>query len=166
MLCPVGKKNEPVVHKDASLEFQIGRAITVQDGRDVCLLSTGNLLPMAMEAAEILGRTGTLPKVASFHTVKPLDEKYLGEVFEQYDVVATIEEHSLVGGFGSAVAEWLADGPPRRAKLLRVGTPDEFLHATGSQAYARVRFGLEASDIAGRIQQCRASHGQNLRISA
>jgi transketolase len=142
----LGKKAEPKVHK-APPNLQIGEAIVVSDGVDVCLLSTGNVLPIAVGAAEEMARNGIKPRVVSFHTVKPLDERMLHEVFSRFRVVVTLEEHSLIGGFGSAVAEWLADQQPCEARLCRIGTKDEFLHEAGEQDYARERLGLTPKHI-------------------
>jgi transketolase len=158
----LGKKGEPVIHK-ATPEFEIGRAITVCEGAEVCLLVTGTILPEALEAAHRLAQCGCSAQVASVHTVKPLDEQYLADVMRSFSIVAVIEEHSLLGGFGSAVAEWLADRPPQRARLLRFGTPDAFLHSSGEQEYQREACGLSAGRIAERIlHEMRAG----LRLSA
>ena len=127
------------------------RRSPIRDGREVCLLSTGNMLPEALAAAERLERDGVSTRVASFHTVKPLDTDYLDECFYNFPLVATVEEHSLIGGFGSAVAEWLADRPRQRATLCRFGTRDEFLHESGEQEHAREHFGLTAEQIAHTI---------------
>jgi transketolase len=147
----LGKKGEPVVHRSAP-EFAIGRAITLRRGRDVCLLSTGNILPEVLATAERLGQVGIRAQVASFHTVKPLDSGYLRNAFTTFELVATIEEHGLIGGFGAAVAEWLADHPPARARLCRFGTADVFHHFAGQQGYARACFGLTAAEMADRIR--------------
>lgn len=147
----LGKKGEAVIHKNTP-EFAIGRAITVREGREVCLLSTGNMLPEALAAADKLERAGIAARVASFHTVKPLDVDYLADAFKGNALVATIEEHSLIGGFGSAVAEWASDQPRQRATLCRFGTRDEFLHESGEQEHAREYFGLTAEHIAHTIE--------------
>jgi transketolase len=146
----IGKKGEPVVHKTEP-EFIIGKAIPLRDGTDVCLLGAGTMLPEVMAAAEKLQQAGISARVASFHTIKPLDEPLLAEAFAKFPLVATIEEHSLIGGLGGAVAEWLADHGGK-AKLLRFGTRDEFLHETCEQEEAREHFGLTAEAIAARIQ--------------
>ncbi|HEX8136017.1 MAG TPA: transketolase C-terminal domain-containing protein [Pyrinomonadaceae bacterium] len=147
----LGKKGEPVVHQQVP-EFTIGKAIILREGSDVCLLSTGNLLPTAMRAAEELESGGVSAQVVSFHTVKPLDEALLAEAFSKFTVVATLEEHSLLGGFGGSVAEWMADQlRPPRARLCRIGTADEFLHEAGGQAYAREYFGLTPESIARKV---------------
>jgi transketolase len=146
----LGKKDEKVVHT-APPRFVLGRAITVREGEDACVLSTGTMLPEVIATAERLERSGISARVASFHTIKPLDTEYLRRAFRKFALVATVEEHGLIGGLGGAVAEWLADQPPQRAVLCRLGTADVFHHEAGSQHYARRRFGLTADRMAERI---------------
>jgi len=147
----MGKKGEPVVHAGRIENFQIGKAITVSDGKDVCLLSTGNMLPEVIEAAHKLGEQGISAQVVSFHTVKPLDETFLKGAFERFKLVATIEEHSLIGGFGAAVSEWLTDSLTPNQNFMRFGTPDTFFKKSGEQEYAREMLGLSAHQIAEKI---------------
>ncbi len=145
----LGKKGEPLVHKQP-VDLVIGKGIEVRPGKDVSLLSTGNTLAVAVQAAEALGQRGVSAQVVSFHTVKPLDEPLLEYVFAHYRAVVTIEEHSLLGGLGGSVAEWLVDRPPQRARLVRVGTADAFMHEAGNQEYARRHYGLTPERIADR----------------
>ncbi|MGJ4972663.1 MULTISPECIES: transketolase family protein [unclassified Bradyrhizobium] len=147
----MGKKGEPVVHKGPLADFKIGKAITIEEGSDVCLLSTGNMLPEVIEAAHKLKEKGISAEVVSFHTVKPLDEDKLKQAFSRFKLVATIEEHSLIGGFGSAVSEWLADTETQAKKFLRFGTPDAFFKKSGEQEYAREVLGLTGHQIADKI---------------
>ena len=147
----MGKKGEPVVHKGPIADFTIGQAIAISDGTDVCLLSTGNMLPEAIEAAGKLKDEGISAEVVSFHTVKPLDEARLKASFARFRLVATLEEHSLIGGFGAAVAEWLADTETQPKKFLRFGTPDSFFKKSGEQEYAREMLGLTGHQIADKI---------------
>jgi transketolase len=147
----MGKKGEPVVHPGRIEHFQIGKAITVFEGEDVCLLSTGNMLPEVIEAAHKLKDKGISARVVSFHTVKPLDQACLKDAFGRFKLVATIEEHSLIGGFGAAVSEWLADSETTPRKFLRFGTPDAFFKKSGEQEYAREMLGLGAHQIADRL---------------
>jgi transketolase len=147
----IGKKGEPVVHAGPLEDFQIGRAITVREGSRVALLSTGNMLPEGLEAAKRLEAGGVSTRVMSFHTVKPLDEACLAETFARFEIVATLEEHSVVGGFGSAVAEWMVDNHVRGARLMRFGAPDSFFKQSGEQHYAREVLGLTGEHVAGRI---------------
>jgi transketolase len=161
----MGKKGEPVVHA-ARPEFAIGRAITIAEGTDVALLSTGTPLPTVVAAAQKLREQGISSRVVSFHTVKPLDVALLAEVFANYAVVATIEEHSIMGGLGGAVAEWLADRDPERARLLRLGTRDEFLHEAADEEYARRHFGLDLEGITQSVAQAFARHGSGRKTEA
>jgi transketolase len=143
----LGKKGEPRVHKTVPA-FTIGKGIRVRAGDDVCLLSTGNMLPVAVDAAAELARRGISAEVVSMHTVKPLDEELLAEAFWRFTAVVTVEEHASRGGLGGSVAEWLTDQPPQRARLCRIGTSDMFLHDAGEQDYARRHFGLTSANVA------------------
>jgi transketolase len=147
----LGKKGEPLVHTAPIERFQIGKAIIVSGGKHVCLLSTGNMLAETVEAARALRPHGISAEVVSFHTVKPLDDACLAEAFNRFELVATIEEHSRIGGFGAAVAEWLADRGTAPCKFIRFGTPDAFFKKSGEQDYARKTLGLTAQDIADQI---------------
>jgi len=146
----LGKKGEPVIHGSVP-DLVIGQPLTICEGEEVCILSVGTMLPMAMEASKILAKQGISTGVVSFHTVKPLNTEFLNEVFARHRIIVTIEEHSLIGGFGSAVAEWLADEDDMPAKLYRVGTPDAFFCEAGEQEYARERLGLNPCAVAAAI---------------
>jgi transketolase len=148
----LGKKHEPLCSLQTG-EFCIGKGLTLRQGKGdaVCLLSSGNILPVAVQAAEELASHGISARLVSFHTVKPLDDALLEEAFYRHRFVVTIEEHSTVGGFGGAVAEWLADRPPFPARMLRIGTPDDFLHVAGKQEHARKACGLTSDNIVQRI---------------
>lgn len=148
----IGKKGEPIVHKSEP-EFTIGKAIPVRPGNDVCLLSAGVMLPIALEAADALAQRGVSAAVYSFHSIKPLDTELLAAAFAKFKLVATIEEHSVLGGLGGAVAELAAELANPRARLLRFGTRDEFLHETCEQEEAREHFGLTPAAITNRISQ-------------
>jgi transketolase len=152
----LGKKGEPLVH-ETEPEFEIGRAIALRDGADACILATGNICPVALDAADQLARGGCEARVLSFHTVKPLDEELLAELFWTYPLVVTVEEHSVIGGLGGAIAEWAADNAPGRARLLRIGTRDEFIHEAGGQGHAREWYELTAESIASRTLAAQAA---------
>jgi len=148
----IGKKGEPVVHKTQP-PFSIGKAITVREGTDAAILAAGVVLPVAIEAAELLAKKGISARVVSFHTVKPLDTDLLAEVFSRSKVVATMEEHSVLGGLGGSVAEWASQRRDAKARLVRFGTRDEFLHLTCEQEDAREHFGLTPVAVAGGIEE-------------
>jgi transketolase len=145
----IGKKGEPAIHLQRP-DFKIGKALVVREGSDVALLSAGTIMPEVLKAADLLKAKGISAEVVSFHTIKPLDAAYLAAVSKRIKLVATIEEHGLIGGLGSAVAEWRAMDNSA-TPLLCFGTPDEFMHEVGSQEYARAKYGLTPDNIAARI---------------
>ena len=147
----MGKKGEPLVHSNIPADFVIGRAITIEDGNDVCLLSTGNMLPETIAAAHLLREKGVSVRAVSFHTVKPLDDSCLEEAFTDFRLVATVEEHSLIGGLGAGVAEWVIDNAIRPRQFLRFGTKDAFFKLSGEQKFVREQLGLTGQQIADRI---------------
>jgi transketolase len=149
----IGKKGEPVVHATPPTSFAIGRGIVLREGTDAAIIATGTVLPIALAAATELERAGVSTTVASFPTVKPLDGALLATLFDRHRVVATVEEHGIVGGFGSAVAEWVVDGPPRRARVVRTGTPDRFHDEAGGQGHARRKLGITPEIIAARVRE-------------
>lgn len=146
----IGKKGEPQIHAQQPA-LSIGRALTVQPGEDVCLVSTGVMLSVVMDAARRLAEQKISARVESFPTVKPLDTQRLAEVFGRYAVVAVAEEHGRIGGLAGAVAEWLATQDKPRARLVSFGTADEFMHEVGTTEYARRKWGLTAENIAREV---------------
>jgi Transketolase, C-terminal subunit len=157
----LGKKNEPIIHKDEP-DFQIGRGIIIREGgKEVCLLGTGNVMPVVLETANILATQRIDAQVVSMHTVKPLDEELLETVFSQFKIVATVEEHSLIGGLGGSVAEWLSDQRSKKAELLRFGAKDKFIHGAGKQKTARQSVGIDAEIIAGEILKRKQGNSHN-----
>ncbi|MFM8436766.1 MAG: transketolase family protein, partial [Planctomycetia bacterium] len=118
----LGKKGEPNVHERPP-KLEVGRGIVMREGTDVCLLGMGTMTATALEAAKLLQGHGISARVVSMHTVKPLDDALLRESFDRFKVVAVVEEHSVIGGLGSAVAEWLGRRGPQRGVLEAIGTP-------------------------------------------
>jgi transketolase len=145
----IGKKGEPAIHQQLA-ELQIGKAIVVREGADIALLGAGTIMSEVLKAADILEAQGISTEVVSFHTVKPLDVAYLAAASKRVKLFATVEEHGLIGGLGSAVAEWRAAADARNP-LLSFGTPDEFMHEVGTQEYARAKYGLTPENIASRV---------------
>ena len=154
MYMRIGKKGEPAVHKESPANFELGKAITLREGKDVCLISTGNMVATALKAAELLQETGMSAQVEDFHTVKPMDEERLEEIFDDFLLVAIVEEHGRIGGLAGAIAEWslLHDGE-EQPHVLSFGVPDAFHHYVGSQAYFRENFGLTPENIAAVIRK-------------
>lgn len=148
----IGKKGEPAVHA-AEPDFRLGHALPIRTGSDATILAAGTVLPVALATADLLASEGIRVAVYSFHTIKPLDTDTLDRVFRESRVVATLEEHSVLGGLGGAVAEWSADRPGPGARLVRFGTRDEFLHVTCEQDEAREHFGLTPAALAVRLRE-------------
>jgi transketolase len=147
----LGKKGEPTVHT-TDPDFQIGRGITIRDGRDVAIVSVGNMLALASSCADRLQEAGISARVVSLHTVKPLDEELLHALFSDWKLVVVLEEHARTGGAGSAVLEWGNAARVDLDKLLRVGGPDRFLTGCGAQEEARAMLGLTLEQIVRSIQ--------------
>jgi transketolase len=145
----IGKKGETDIHTTPPI-FNIGEAIIVRSGNDVALLCAGNMMSETIKAADILAAKGISAEVVSFHTVKPLDGSYLQSASARFKLLVTVEEHSRIGGFGSAVSEWRAF-TNCGLQQISFGTDDEFMHEVGSQNYARKKYGLTAENIATRV---------------
>jgi transketolase len=150
MYMRIGKKGEPIIHKQPPADFALGRAITVRAGTDVCIAAAGTIMPEVLVAADALGKAGVSARVESFHSIKPLDTARLAEIFGKHSLVAVVEEHGAIGGLGGAIAEWRAT-QDRAARMLSFGTADEFMHEIGTQEYARRRFGLTADNISAKV---------------
>jgi len=118
----IGRNVVPVLYRDPS-EIRIGRANRWFDGRDAAIVACGQLVCKAIEAAELLKKEGIDVTVVDMHTIKPLDTDMLGRVAEECQCILTVEEHSIYGGLGGAVSEFLAQNRPVPMKIC--GIPDE-----------------------------------------
>lgn len=146
----LGRGGEKPVHAE-NPDFQIGKAIPVREGREAAILFTGPQWADISEALNLLKEWNIEPAVFSFPTVKPLDEGMIRAAANNFRLIVTVEEHSIRGGFGSAVAEILAE--TGGARLLRLGVPDCFCPVAGDQAFLRRRYGLDGESIAHRIRE-------------
>lgn len=145
----LGKAGEPVVHQGVP-DFRIGKAIQVREGSDLTLIATGGMLHSTGEAAEELRQRGISARVLSMHTLKPLDVEAVLTAAHETAAIITIEEHSIIGGLGSAVAEVLATSGNSPAALRRMATGDTFCHRAGSQEYLR---GLHSLTVPGIVEE-------------
>ncbi|WP_434309627.1 transketolase family protein [Hominifimenecus sp. rT4P-3] len=145
-----GNLNVPIVYSE-DYDFQIGKGIWMKKGRDVAILATGLMVKEALEAAEILEQKGISCAVINLHTIKPLDEQLLDEVYANYQLIVTIEEHSTIGGLGSAVAEHKArkKNTPRQVFL---GITDRYME-TGARDFIMKQYGLTGAQIAVSIEK-------------
>jgi transketolase len=142
----LGRAGDLVVHQPR-LDLQLGRALVVRDGQDMTLISTGNMLPTTIQVAERLWEAGLSVRVVSMHTLKPLDHHAVLKAAQETSAVVTFEEHSVIGGLGSAVAEVLAESAVRKVPFRRFGLPSCFCSDAGSQEYLRQRYGLSADGL-------------------
>jgi transketolase len=146
----LGKSGDKVIHEHGVDSFEIGKGIRLRQGRDLALISTGNMLETASLVHELLGTRGVESGLVSMHTVKPIDRELVAELAGTCRTIATIEEHSVIGGLGSAVAGILAE-LGSGARLLRFGIPDEYAPEAGSQEHLRELYGLTPHKIFGAI---------------
>lgn len=146
----LGRGGEKRIH-DRIEHFQIGKAIRVHDGEKVAIFSTGAIFEEVQGAYDLLNRQGISPAVYTFPTVKPIDKDVICACAKDFDLLVTCEEHNIVGGFGSAVAEVMAEMPAKRAHLMRIGMQDMYATKVGSQAYLREQYGMSAKQIAEKI---------------
>lgn len=142
-----GTMNNPVVYNE-DYDFTIGKALVLREGNDIAIISTGTMVYHSLCAAEILAEKGISSRVVNMHTIKPLDVGAIKNSCNTH-LIVTVEEHSIIGGLGGAVAEVLSELPDH-PPLVRLGLPDMFLHA-GSYAYLLERCGLTGEKIAERI---------------
>ena len=146
----LGRGGEKRIH-DKIDNFQIGKAIKVHDGEKVAIFSTGAIFEEVTVAHEELKEKGFKPAVYTFPTVKPIDKETVEKVARGYDLVVTCEEHNIVGGFGSAVAEVMAEIKDKKAVLMRIGLNDEYSVRVGNQKYLRQKYNIDAKSIVERI---------------
>lgn len=151
-----GGPGNPVVYSE-DYDFKIGRADRLRDGDDVTLIACGTMVHESLRAAELLSEDGLSVGVINMHTIKPLDETSLRQAFEGSKLIVTIEEHSVIGGLGSAVAEYKAsfrNSPPQ----ILLGLPDAF-GKTGEYAYMLEKYGLTSGSIAESVRTARRQVG-------
>lgn len=141
----LGRAGESVIHRP-QIPFQLGKALTVREGTDLTLISTGGMLQSVLQVAERLAAQGVEARVVSMHTLKPLDADAVRNAAHETGAVITVEEHSEIGGLGSAVAEVLSESP-RAAPHKRIAIPSTFATVAGSQDYLRTRYGLSVEGI-------------------
>jgi len=148
----LGKAGEPNVHK-GNIDFKIGKALLLRDGRDLTLISTGNLLQTADKVAEQLASCGITTRLLSMHTLKPLDKDAVLSAARETQAISTLEEHSVIGGLGSAIAEVLAEADGVRVPFRRIGLPSSFSSHIGSQEYMQEKHGLNVASLVQALKE-------------
>ncbi len=148
----LGRGNEPKVHAEETLpDWKFPKPLTLREGTDVAILSTGGILTQTIAAAELLAVRGISAEILSFPCLKPLDTAAVRELARRFPLLVTVEEHTVVGGFGSAICEALAaEGFPCR--VCRIGLEDCFTTVVGNQQYLRETYGMDAASIAKKTE--------------
>jgi len=147
----LGKAGEPVVHQ-ADIRFKLGKAIPMREGRDATLICTGGILQTAVRTAQRLAEEGIQTRLLSMPTLKPLDTEAVLAAAQETRAILTLEEHSILGGLGSAVAEVLAEADVPKIPFKRIGVPPGFSPHIGSQEYMQERHGLTPEAVAKTVE--------------
>lgn len=144
-----GSMNCPIVYKE-DFDFEIGRAITLREGTDISLIATGSMVHVALKASEQLAESGISAEVVDMHTIRPIDKEAIEKACSK-KLIVTLEEHSVTGGLGSAVAEILA-GESSRPVQLMIGAEGPYPHAADYPSLLE-NSGLTPPLVAARISQ-------------
>ena len=145
-----GRLAVPVINDAETYKFELGKGIVLRDGSDVTIAATGLMVNEALQAAEILAADGISARVVNIHTIKPLDKELICKCAKETGVIVTAEEHSIIGGLGSAVAEAVTECCP--VPVIKVGVNDEFGHS-GPAVDLLKEFGLSAENIAANAKK-------------
>jgi transketolase len=140
----LGRLAVPVINDNPEYNFEIGKGVTVREGKDATIVATGIMVDAALEAYNLLVEKGIKVRVVNIHTIKPIDTDILVNAARQTGVIITAEEHSIIGGLGSAVCEVVSERHP--VPVIRVGIKDTF-GESGKPAELLKAYGLTADDI-------------------
>ena len=145
-----GRLAVPVFNDEASYKFEIGKGVLLREGSDVTIVATGLEVNESVEAAKVLEAEGISAEVINIHTIKPLDEDIIIKSAKKTGKVVTVEEHSIIGGLGGAVAETLSEKAP--TPLKRIGIMDTF-GESGPAAALLEKYGLDAKGISAKVKE-------------
>jgi transketolase len=147
----LGRSGEPVVY-ESDYEYQIGRAVSLREGKEATLIATGVMVYNTLKAAEILSKEeGIEVRVINMHTLKPLDQEVIEKASKQTRGIITVEEHSLIGGLGSAVGEIVSE---KKNKIFfrRIGLNDAFCSSYGNYEELKEMYGLSVSALVNAVK--------------
>lgn len=145
-----GRVAVPVINDNPDYKFEIGKGVTLKEGTDLTIVATGILVSAALKAAEMLEKDGINARVINIHTIKPLDEELIIKAAKETGKIITVEEHSVIGGLGSAVSEVISE--KNLAPVHKIGVQDVF----GESALAEElleKHGLDANGIYKNIKE-------------
>lgn len=135
---------------DDDYKFEFGKGVQLTEGNDAVIFATGSLVNESLKAAKILEKNGIKLRVVNIHTIKPIDKDIIIKSAKECGLVFTAEDHNIIGGLGSAVAEVLAENYP--AKLIRIGLPDVFGESGTPEALYK-KFGFDAEGLSRTIEK-------------
>jgi transketolase len=144
-----GRLAVPVINDNADYKFEIGKGIVLREGKDVTIVATGLEVSESLDAAEKLAADGIDAKVINIHTIKPLDEELIIAAAKETGKVVTVEEHSIIGGLGSAVCDVLAEKAP--TKVLKIGVMDTY-GESGPAVELIKKYGLDGQSIYEKVK--------------
>ena len=144
-----GRLAVPVINDEANYKFEIGKGITLKEGKDVTIIANGLEVNESLEAAKLLEADGISAEVINIHTIKPLDKELVVASAKKTGKVVTVEEHSVIGGLGGAVAEALSEEAP--TKMLRIGMMDKFGQSGPAKALIEY-YGLDGKSIYEKVK--------------
>lgn len=145
-----GRLAIPVINDRPDYKFELGKGITLKEGKDVTIIATGLCVGESLEAAKLLAEEGIDAEVINIHTIKPLDTDLVAASAKKTGKVVTVEEHSIIGGLGGAVCEALSENAP--TKVMRIGVNDRFGESGPGAALIKV-FGLDAESIVEKVKR-------------
>ena len=145
-----GRLGVPTINDEATYKFEIGKGVQLKDGSDVTIIANGLMVPDALTAADMLKEEGINARVINIHTIKPIDEDIIVKAAKETGAIVTAEEHNIIGGLGSAVAEVLAEKCP--TPMVRVGINDKF-GKSGKPAQLLKEYGLTPENIAAKAKE-------------
>ena len=144
-----GRLATPVINDRSDYKFELGKGVVLREGKDVTIIATGLCVAESLAAADMLEKDGISAKVINIHTIKPLDEELVIAAAKETGKVVTVEEHSVIGGLGSAVCDCLSEKCP--TKVLKVGVNDTF-GESGPAVQLIHKYGLDAEGIYTKVK--------------
>ncbi len=148
-----GRLAAPVFNDAATYKFEMGKGITIREGKDVTIVATGLMVSEAIEAAKALEADGIDARVINIHTIKPIDKDIIIKAAEETGLIVTVEEHSVIGGLGSAVADVVTENKP--VPVVKIGVNDQYGYSGPATALLK-EFGLSADNIAATVKDAMA----------
>ncbi|WP_148411509.1 transketolase family protein [Murimonas intestini] len=145
-----GRLAVPVINDRPDYKFELGKGVVLREGKDLTIIASGLPVAASLEAAEKLSADGIDAKVINIHTIKPLDEELVIAAAKETGKVVTVEEHSVIGGLGSAVCDCLSENAP--TKVMKIGINDTFGESGPAVALLQ-KYGLDCNGIYSRIKE-------------